>query len=143
MILEAKRLERLSINKIERLLGVDGTIYKAYKAGEYPKDPNLISKLIKLLNIRQEWWDTDWESGNMDVFSRILTREANEAAIPQKKIEALKDFNFETLKQMYAGVQHDLAVAREDRDIARKERDDLKRELDALRKRATSSDDVK
>lgn len=67
-ILEAKQLERLSINKIERLLGVDGVIYKAHKGDYFPTDPNLISEMIRKLSIRQEWWDRDWETDSKDIF---------------------------------------------------------------------------
>lgn len=78
MILEAKKLERLSINKIEKQLGVDGTIYKAHKADKYPVDSELVRKLIGILGIRQEWWDKEWESGSTDIF---ITPVQNQAAV--------------------------------------------------------------
>lgn len=82
-ILEAKQLERLSINKIEKLLGVDGTIYKAHKDDRYPVDSELIPKLIGKLGIRQQWWDKDWETGSTDIF---ITHEQKEPAIPEKPL---------------------------------------------------------
>ena len=81
MILKAKKLERLSINKIEKLLGVDGTIYKAHKANKYPVDPNLVSELLRKLRIRQGWWDKDWASGSTDIFEKNGTSVQNEPAV--------------------------------------------------------------
>lgn len=68
MILKAKQLERLSINRIEKLLGVDGTIYKAHKADKYPVDPDLVSELVRKLGIRQEWWDREWKTNSDNIF---------------------------------------------------------------------------
>lgn len=72
MILEAKKLERLSKNKIERLMGVDGTIYKAYDDDREPADSEIVRKLIDVLCVRQEWWDKEWETGSMNIFHTLV-----------------------------------------------------------------------
>lgn len=84
MILKAKKLERLSKNKIEKLLGVDGTIYKAYNGDKDPVDPNLVSELVRKLGIRQAWWDKDWESGNTNIFIDNITH-VKEPAVKDKE----------------------------------------------------------
>jgi hypothetical protein len=68
MILEARKLQRLSRNRIEQMIGVDGTIYKAYDDDREPADSEIVRKLIGTLGIRQQWWDKDWESGSTDIF---------------------------------------------------------------------------
>lgn len=73
MLLEARKLEKLSVNKIERILGVDGTIYKALKAEDYIPDPELSSDIVRKFGIRQAWWDKEWETGTLDMFEKNPT----------------------------------------------------------------------
>jgi hypothetical protein len=74
MLLEAKKLERLSINKIEQALAVDGTIYKNHKADTYPTESKLVSEIIRIYNIRQEWWDKEWETGSNNIFNTSVPK---------------------------------------------------------------------
>lgn len=83
MILEARKLQRLSRNKIEQMIGVDGTIYKAYDDDREPADSEIVRKLIGTLGIRQAWWDKDWETGSMDIFNTPVT---DEPAIAEKTL---------------------------------------------------------
>lgn len=91
MILEAKQLERLTINKIERSIEKDGTIYKAYKDDREPADLEIVRKLIGTLNIRQEWWDKEWESGSKDIFNTPVQKEA---AVTEKDVreKSVRDY---------------------------------------------------
>lgn len=73
MLLEAKKLEKLSVNKIERALGVDGTIYKALKAENYIPDLELSSDIVRKFHIKQSWWDKEWETGTLDMFEENPT----------------------------------------------------------------------
>lgn len=79
MILKAKKLERLSINKIERELDVDGVIYKNHKADTYPTDSKLISDFIRIYRIRQQWWDKEWEIDGSVIFDeKVQEKEKSE-----------------------------------------------------------------
>lgn len=84
MILEARKLQRLSRNKIEQMIGVDGTIYKAYDDDREPADSEIVRNLIGTLGIRQQWWDKDWESGSKDIF---ITHDENPPPIAGKPIK--------------------------------------------------------
>ena len=88
MILEAKKLQRLSKNKIEQMIGVDGTIYKAYNDDREPADSEIVRNLIGTLGIRQQWWDKEWESGSKDIFN---TSVQGEAAVAEKPLGEQKD----------------------------------------------------
>lgn len=93
MILEARKLQRLSKNKIEQLIGVDGTIYKAYNDDREPADSEIVRNLIGTLGIRQEWWDKDWESGSTDIFNTSVQKEplVKGNATPKDLLTALQD----------------------------------------------------
>jgi len=68
MLLEAKKLEKLSINKMERDLHLDGTLYKGLKKDDWVPDPGLSKDIVRKYRIRQSWWDKDWETGSLDMF---------------------------------------------------------------------------
>lgn len=90
MILEARKLERLSINKIERLLGVDGTIYKAHKADKYPVDSELVLDMLRKLGVRREWWEKEWETGSNNIFTTSVQNPSdNKEKTLEETIEAL------------------------------------------------------
>lgn len=100
MLLEAKKLERLSVNKIEQSLGLDGTIYKGMKKDNYVPDPNLVSEIIRKYRIKSSWWDKDWKTGTLDMFeenptSVDKTGDNNGKSVPEEVYRDLVESNSE------------------------------------------------
>jgi hypothetical protein len=77
LILKAKELDKLSINKMEQALGLDGTIYKGVKNPDYIPDPNLVSEILRKYRIKESWWNKDWATGSLDMFEPKPTRDEN------------------------------------------------------------------
>lgn len=134
MILEARKLQRLTINKIEKLLGVDGTIYKAYKDDREPADSEIVRKLIGKLGIRQAWWDKEWESDSKEIFN---TSVRNEPAVAEKPTEGDAARIYEELYEKFLGTNSEYLmihrdILKEHRLVAVKQLETNAKELDNL-----------
>jgi len=94
---------KLTINKIEATLEVDGTIYKNYKADTYPKDQGLISKMLNKFGISSEWWET----GKGEIFI------ANGTPVPESDKKNIDDEGIVLLAKAiakHAEVIHDQMI---------------------------------
>jgi DNA repair exonuclease SbcCD ATPase subunit len=91
MLLEAKKLDKLSINKMERDLGLDGTIYKGVKNPDYIPDPGLVSEIVRKYNIRKQWWDKDWETGSNDIFNTSVPESTDNTVKMKSREEMYQD----------------------------------------------------
>lgn len=74
-LLEIKKLDRLSINKIEKALNVDGTIYKGIKDPDYIPSSELVSEIIRIYNLKRSWWDNPLSNNPDDIYVENHTPE--------------------------------------------------------------------
>jgi hypothetical protein len=72
-LLEIKELDKLSINKIEKALGVDGTIYKGIKDSKYIPNSELVSEIVRIYNLKKSWWDNPVSNNPDDIYEKKLT----------------------------------------------------------------------
>ena len=68
LLLKTKQLGRITRNKIERDLTLDGTLYKGLKKEDWEPDPEISKEIVRKYGIKQSWWDKDWETGSLDMF---------------------------------------------------------------------------
>lgn len=63
------KYRKLSINKIEKKLEVDGTFRKAYKEDREPNE-DLIEEFLGKFQIRRGWWDNPVGDLEDDIFEK-------------------------------------------------------------------------
>lgn len=69
-------LRELSIKEFEKKLGVDGTIYKAYKENREPSK-KMVEEIQRKFHVKQSWWKHPVGDDESAVFDRKLTSVQN------------------------------------------------------------------
>lgn len=71
------KYRKLTINRIETKLDVDGTFRKAYNENREPNE-DLVSEFLRNFRIRQTWWDEPVGDTEADIF---LPKGTNEPSV--------------------------------------------------------------
>jgi transcriptional regulator with XRE-family HTH domain len=74
------KLKKLSIKKIEKELGVDGTFYKAYNENREPREA-LLAEFLRRFHVAPGWWRSPKGRAEADIF----TEKPTYVELPTKK----------------------------------------------------------